>query len=156
MILSFIGSNKVLEQAYLQGQISLELCPQGTLAERVACGGKGVPGFYTHTGAGTFIETGGIPRKYTPRVEGQKGPLKVEVGGTPRDVKVFPDGRRYLLEEAIVGDVAIVRAWKVDKAGNCRFRYATRAFGGLMARSAKVSSPRPFFAHAVAIANWVI
>lgn len=139
MILSYVGSNKVLEQEYLQGRISLELCPQGTLAERIACGGKGVPGFYTATGAGTFVETGEIPHKFFPPVEGGKGASKVEVRGRPKDVKVFSDGRRYLLEEAIVGDVAIVRAWKVDKMGNCVFRYATRAFGGLMARAAKLT-----------------
>jgi 3-oxoacid CoA-transferase len=61
------------------------------------------------------------------------------VQGTPKDVKIFSDGRRYLLEEAIKGDVAIIRAWKVDKAGNCVFRYATRSFGGLMARAAKLT-----------------
>lgn len=139
MILSFVGSNKTLEKAYLEGRVSLELSPQGTLAERIACGGKGIPGFYSATGAGTAVETGQIPRKYVQRAEGEKGALKVETNGIPKDVKIFKDGKRYLLEEAIVGDVAIVRAWKVDKAGNCVFRYATRAFGGLMARAAKLT-----------------
>ncbi|KAM0751468.1 succinyl-CoA:3-ketoacid-coenzyme A transferase-like protein [Meredithblackwellia eburnea MCA 4105] len=138
MILSFVGSNKNLEQAYLQGKISLELSPQGTLAERIACGGKGVPGFYTATGAGTFVETGQIPLKFAERKEGEKE-LRVEKFGKAKDVKVFGNGKRYLLEEAIIGDVAIVRAWKVDKAGNCVFRYSTRAFGGLMARAAKLT-----------------
>ncbi|KAL8278120.1 hypothetical protein RQP46_009444 [Phenoliferia psychrophenolica] len=139
MILSFVGSNKALEHAYLGGRIALELSPQGTLAERIACGGKGIPAFYTSTGAGTYVETGQIPRKYFPRAEGDKGALKVQANGIPKDVKIFKDGKRYLLEEAIPGDVAIVRAWKVDKAGNCVFRYATRAFGGLMARASKLT-----------------
>lgn len=97
------------------------------------------PGFYTATGAGTFVETGQIPHKFAKRLPGDKGDLKVEIPGIPKDVKIFKDGKRYLLEEAIHGDVAIVRAWKVDKAGNCVFRYATRAFGGLMARAAKLT-----------------
>lgn len=97
------------------------------------------PGFYTATGAGTYIETGQIPQKFAKRPAGSKGPLVVEVQGTAKDVKIFGDGRRYLLEEAIKGDVAIIRAWKVDKAGNCVFRYATRSFGGLMARAAKLT-----------------
>lgn len=140
MILSFIGSNKELEGGYLNGRISLELTPQGTLAERIACGGKGVPGFYTATGAGTFVETGQIPRKFFPRSKDDKkgSPSRVQLAGIPKDVKVF-DGKRYLLEEAIKGDVAILRAWKVDKAGNCVFRLATRSFGGLMARAAKLT-----------------
>lgn len=141
MILSFIGSNKVLEAGYLNGSISLELTPQGTLAERIACGGKGIPGFYTATGAGTFVETGQIPRKYFPRdPNAKKGTVaKVELKGIAKDVKIFGDGKRYLLEEAIKGDVAILRAWKVDRAGNCVFRYATRAFGGLMARAGAIT-----------------
>lgn len=103
MTLSFIGSNKVLEAAYLSGNIALELTPQGTLAERIACGGKGIPGFYTATGAGTFVETGGIPQKYAKAVEGQKGPAKVILKGMAKDVRIFPDGKRYLLEPAIKG-----------------------------------------------------
>ena len=82
-----------------------------------------------------------IPRKFFPRLETDKkgAPQRVQVQGIAKDVKVFKDGKRYLLEEAIKGDVAILRAWKVDKAGNCVFRYATRAFGGLMARAGAIT-----------------
>lgn len=103
MTLSFIGGSKVLEKAYLSGNIALELTPQGTLAERIACGGKGIPGFYTATGAGTFVETGEIPQRFEKKVEGQTKPSRVLLKGVPKDVKIFPDGRRYLLETAIKG-----------------------------------------------------
>jgi 3-oxoacid CoA-transferase len=139
ILMSFIGPNKVLEEAYLTGQIAVELIPQGTLAERIACGGKGIPGFYTATGAGTLVETGGIAQKFAARKLTDKASVIVEIPGTPKEVKVFEDGKRYLLEPAIRGDVALIRAWKVDKAGNCIFRYTTRAFGGLMARAADLT-----------------
>lgn len=139
MVLSFIGPNKVLEEAYLTGKAAVELVPQGTLAERIACGGKGIPGFYTSTGVGTLVESGGIPQKFAAGKPESKAPLVVEVPGASKEVKIFPDGKRYLLEPAIKGDVALVRAWKVDKAGNCMFRYATRSFGGIMAKAAQLT-----------------
>ncbi|KAK4685230.1 3-oxoacid CoA-transferase, partial [Tremellales sp. Uapishka_1] len=132
MILSYIGTNKALQDAYLAGEIAVELNPQGSLAERIRAGGSGMPAIFTRTGAGTFIETGGIPQLWS------KDGKEVLKKGVPKDVHVF-DGKRYLLEPALKGDVAIVRAWKVDKAGNCCFRYTTRAFGGLMARAAKMT-----------------
>lgn len=108
MTLSFIGASKILEAAYLSGNIALELTPQGTLAERISCGGKGIPGFYTATGAGTFVETGGIPQLFAKKVEGQKGPPKVLVKGIAKDVRIFPDGKRYLLEPAIKGTLKLM------------------------------------------------
>lgn len=136
MILSYVGTNRNLERAYLSGEVALELSPQGTIAERLRAAGSGMPGFFTRTGAGTLIETGGIPQKYSLA----DGPAKqtVEVPGSKKEVFEF-NGKRFLLEPAINGDVAILRAWKVDKAGNCVFRYTTRAFAGLCARAAKLT-----------------
>ncbi|KAJ9092765.1 hypothetical protein QFC19_008620 [Naganishia cerealis] len=136
MILSYVGTNKKLQDAYLSGRIALELAPQGTIAERLRAGGAGVPAVFTPTGAGTFVETGGIPRRWSPKVDGEKQTVVLE--GKSKEVREFA-GKRYLLEDAIKGDVAIIRAWKVDKAGNCVFRYTTRAFAGLMARAAKLA-----------------
>ncbi|RAL63362.1 hypothetical protein DID88_003785 [Monilinia fructigena] len=118
LILSFIGSNKVLEKKYLEGKIAIELCPQGTIAERLRAGGAGIPAFYTPTGVSTLLQTG------------EKGQV--------RETREF-DGKTYSMEKAIKGDVAILRAWKVDEAGNCQFRYTTRTFGPIMAKAAKVA-----------------
>ncbi len=119
MILSYVGTNKNLEKGYLEGDLSLELSPQGTIAERIRAAGAGMPAIFTRTGAGTLIETGGIPRQYTKK--DANGHQDILVPGVKKDVYEF-DGKKYLLEKAIKGDVAIVRAWKVDKAGNCVFR----------------------------------
>ncbi|ODN84981.1 hypothetical protein L202_00825 [Cryptococcus amylolentus CBS 6039] len=132
MILSYLGTNKGLQAAYLAGEIEVELCPQGTIAERLRAAGAGMPGFYTRTGSGTFVETGGIPQKFSP--DGKE----VVIPGVKKETRVF-DGKKFLFEPAIHGDAAIFRAWKVDKAGNCVFRYTTRTFGPLVARAAKLS-----------------
>jgi len=137
MILSYLGVNKPLQDAYLHGDISLELSPQGTIAERLRAAGAGMPAIFTRTGAGTNVETGGIPRMYSKK-DPNTGEQHIAVPGVKKDVFEF-DGRKFLLEPAIHGDVAILRAWKVDKAGNCVFRYTTRTFGGLMARAAKMA-----------------
>ncbi|WVF71038.1 hypothetical protein IAT40_005835 [Kwoniella sp. CBS 6097] len=137
MILSYVGTNKGLEKAYLAGEIAMELCPQGSIAERLRAGGNGVPGFYTRTGANTLMETGGIPQKLAPKSAGS-GEQGVAIPGVPKEVREF-DGKKYLFEPAIRGDVAILRAWKVDRAGNCVFRYTTKAFAGLAARAAKLT-----------------
>jgi 3-oxoacid CoA-transferase len=97
----------------------VELCPQGTLAERIRAGGAGIPGFYTPTGVNTLIQTGGIPIQFGPKDD--KGKRTVVQPGNVRETKVF-DGRTYNLETAIKGDIAVLRAWKVDKTGNCIFR----------------------------------
>ena len=131
LILSFIGSNKALEQKYLSGDIAIELCPQGTLAERIRCGGAGIPAFYTPTGSYTLLQDGEIPVRLEPSG-------KVVEKGSPREIRMFK-GKQYMMEEALTGDVAILRAWKVDEAGNCRFRYTTKAFGQIMAKAATVT-----------------
>lgn len=125
-ILSYLGNNKALQDAYLTGEMALELNPQGSLADRLRAAGAGQPGFYTRTGAGTFIETGGIPQLMSRPEAGKE--QTVLIHGNKKNVAEF-DGKKYLFEPAIHGDVAILRAWKVDKAGNCVFRcvLATRA-----------------------------
>ncbi|KAI0467717.1 succinyl-CoA:3-ketoacid-coenzyme A transferase [Xylaria cf. heliscus] len=130
IILSYLGSNKVLEKQYLTGKIAVELCPQGTLAERLRAAGAGIPAFYTATGGNTFIETGEIPTRFTPEAVLEKG--------RPRETRIF-DGKSYIMEKALPGDVAILRAWKVDEAGNCVFKYTTKTYAGLMARAARLS-----------------
>ncbi|PNS16606.1 Succinyl-CoA:3-ketoacid coenzyme A transferase 1, mitochondrial [Sphaceloma murrayae] len=134
LILSFLGANKKLEQKWLTGQISIELTPQGTIAERLRAAGAGIPAFYTPTGVSTFIETGEIPIKYAPIKEGEKP--TVEIPGNKRETRVF-NGRKYNLEHAIDAEVAMVRAYKVDEAGNAVFRYTTGNFGPMMAKAAK-------------------
>ncbi|KAF7189385.1 Succinyl-CoA:3-ketoacid coenzyme A transferase 1, mitochondrial [Pseudocercospora fuligena] len=129
-ICSFLGNNKALEKKYLNGEISIELTPQGTLAEKIRCGGAGIPAFFTPTGVNTHIQTGQIPAKL-------KGGEVLE-NGKARETRIF-DGRIYNMETAIKGDVAILRAHKVDKAGNVQFRYTTKSFAPLMAKAAAIS-----------------
>lgn len=144
--LSYVGTNKALERKYLSGLIQLELSPQGSIAERLRCAGHGIPGVWTRTGVDTVVEHGGIVQKYVSDAQQQRGEeagkgafdRAIEIAGDKKETKVI-DGKKYLFEPAIKGDVAILRAWKVDKAGNCRFRYTTRAFAPLMAKAAKLS-----------------
>ncbi|KAK4944091.1 hypothetical protein LTR10_016424 [Elasticomyces elasticus] len=131
MIASYVGENKILEQMYLGGEMELELTPQGTLAERCAAGGKGIPAFYTPAAFGTVVQTGEIPLRHNS--DGS-----VAQFGKPRDVKVF-NGKSYVMEEAIAGDYAFVKAYKADKLGNCQFRLAANNFNGAMGRNAKIT-----------------
>ncbi|KAK2035322.1 coenzyme A transferase [Colletotrichum zoysiae] len=131
LIISFLGNNKALEKQYLTGQIGVELCPQGTLAERIRAGGAGIPAFFTPTGAHSLVQTGDIPVRLDP-----SGAVKER--GRKRESREF-NGKTYLMETALTGDVAILRAWKVDTAGNCVFRYTTKAFGPIMAKAATVT-----------------
>ncbi|KKK15016.1 succinyl-CoA:3-ketoacid-coenzyme A transferase [Aspergillus rambellii] len=131
LIISYLGKNKALEKKYLSGNIAIELCPQGTLAERLRAGGAGIPAFYTATGAHTYIQDGKIP----VRLDASG---KVLEHGNPRETRVF-NNKTYLMETALTGDVAILRAWKADEAGNCVFRYTTKAFGPIMAKAATLT-----------------
>src|SRR5215471_12965631 len=100
MVSSYVGENKEFERQYLSGELEVELCPQGTLAERVRAGGAGIPAFFTPTGAGTQVADGGLPRRY-----GAQG--KVMEESPPKRVEEFDFGgrqRAYVLEEAIVCD----------------------------------------------------
>ncbi|GAA6007789.1 hypothetical protein JCM11491_003964 [Sporobolomyces phaffii] len=132
MISSYLGANKHFEQLYLNGKISLELTPQGSLAERCRAGGAGIPAFYTPSGYGTAVETGEIPIRY------KEGGKEVDIPGKPRETRDF-NGKGYLMEEAIKGDYALIKVWKADEYGNCIFRYANQNFSGAMARSAKMT-----------------
>lgn len=129
MISSYIGENKTFEQMYLTGNVELELTPQGTLAERCAAGGRGIPAFYTPAGMSTVVQTGDLPLK-------NKADGTPDEFSQPRDVKVF-NGKPYLLENSIAGDYAFVKAYKADKLGNCQFRRSANNFNGAMGRNAK-------------------
>ncbi|KAI9152268.1 Succinyl-CoA:3-ketoacid coenzyme A transferase 1 [Paramyrothecium foliicola] len=128
LVLSYLGNNKVLEKKYLSGELAIELCPQGTLAERIRAAGAGIPAFFTPTAANTLVEKGEIP------VQLDSSGAVVE-RGRKRETREF-NGKTFLMETALPGDVAILRAWKVDKEGNCVFRYTTKAFGLIMAKAA--------------------
>ncbi|KAK1240549.1 hypothetical protein MKX07_004577 [Trichoderma sp. CBMAI-0711] len=132
LILSYTGGNKVLEKGYIDGELAVELCPQGTLAERLRAAGAGIPAFYTPTGAHTLLQEGQIPIRNNP-----SGGAPLE-NGHKRETRSF-NGKLYLMETALPGDVAILRAYKADTAGNCVFRRTTRAFGPLMAKAAKLA-----------------
>jgi 3-oxoacid CoA-transferase subunit A len=113
MISSYIGENKLFEQLYLSGKLELELNPQGTLAERIRAGGAGIPAFYTRTGVGTVVAEG-------------------------KPVEEF-DGELYVRETWLKADLAIVKAWRADPAGNLMFRKTARNFNPNMATAAKVT-----------------
>uniref|UniRef100_A0A9J7ZW67 Succinyl-CoA:3-ketoacid-coenzyme A transferase n=1 Tax=Cyprinus carpio carpio TaxID=630221 RepID=A0A9J7ZW67_CYPCA len=131
MISSYVGENAEFERQYLSGELELELTPQGTLAERIRAGGAGIPAFFTPTGYGTLIQEGGSPIKYN-----KDGSIAIE--SKSREVREF-NGRHYVMEKAIRGDFALIKAWKCDKAGNLIFRKTTRNFNQPMCKAAKVT-----------------
>jgi 3-oxoacid CoA-transferase subunit A len=112
MISSYVGENKEFERQYLAGELEVEFCPQGTLAERMRAGGAGIPGFYTKTGVGTQVAEG-------------------------KEVKSF-DGQDYILERGIVADLSIIKAWKADESGNLVFRKTARNFNQPAATCGKI------------------
>lgn len=130
MISSYVGENKTFERLYLTGELEVELTPQGTLAERMRAGGAGIPAFYTPCAVGTIVQEGGTPIKYRP--DGS-----VEVESEPRELRNF-GGRDFVLEQAIVGDYALVKAWKADTRGNLVFRGTTRNFNEDAATAGKI------------------
>lgn len=109
--------NKYFESLYLNGKISLELIPQGSLVGRLNAHAAGIPMFFTPTGASTAVEDGSIPIRYKEGGMSQG----VAIPGNKKEGRLI-NGRRYILEPAIAGDVALIRAWKVDEVGNCVFR----------------------------------
>ncbi|MCK0107112.1 CoA transferase subunit A [Marinobacter sp. S0848L] len=113
MIASYVGENKLFEQQLLNGELEVELTPQGNLAERVRAGGAGIPAFFTATGYGTQVAEG-------------------------KEVREF-DGRNYVLEQAITGDIAIVKGWKADTYGNVIYRHTAKNFNPLMATAGKIT-----------------
>jgi 3-oxoacid CoA-transferase subunit A len=120
VIASYVGENKEFARQYLSGELTVELTPQGTLAERLRAGGSGIGAFFTPTGVGTLVADGGLPWRYHP--DGS-----VALASPPKEVRTF-GGRQMLLEESIVTDYALVRAAVADKAGNCVFHAAARNF----------------------------
>jgi len=128
---SYVGENKEFERQYLSGELEVELCPQGTLAERLRAGGCGIPAFYTATGDGTLVAEGGLPWKHNP--DGS-----VAVASPKKETRVF-SGREYVLEQGIVCDFALVRASIGDTAGNLVFHKATRNFNPLCAMAGKIT-----------------
>tara|TARA_R110000772_G_scaffold134717_15_gene243371 strand:+ start:1712 stop:2422 length:711 start_codon:yes stop_codon:yes gene_type:complete len=112
MISSYVGENKEFERQFLSGELEVEFCPQGTLAERCRAGGAGIPGFYTKTGVGTQVAEG-------------------------KEVKNF-DGEDFILERGIFADLCLIKGWKADKAGNLLFRKTARNFNAPMATAGKI------------------
>ena len=113
MISSYVGENAIFERQFLNGELELEIVPQGTLAERFRAAGAGIPAFYTPTGAGTVVAEGKEQREF--------------------------DGRTYLMERALGGDIAIVKAFKGDPAGNLIYRKTARNFNPMIATAGKVT-----------------
>eukprot|EP00117_Sycon_ciliatum_P021855 scpid70430/ scgid19023/ Succinyl-CoA:3-ketoacid-coenzyme A transferase 1, mitochondrial; 3-oxoacid-CoA transferase 1; Somatic-type succinyl-CoA:3-oxoacid-CoA-transferase len=130
MISSYVGENEEFARQYLSGELEVELTPQGTLAERLRAGGAGIPAFFTATGYGTMIHEGGAPIKYNSQKD-------VDIASSPREARTF-NGRDYIMEEAITGDFALVKAWKADRMGNLVFRSTARNFNPACARAAKI------------------
>ena len=131
MLSSYVGENKEFERQYLSGELEVELCPQGTLAERIRAGGAGIPAFFTPTGAGTAVAEGGLPLKYASDGTVAKASVK-------KEQREF-DGKQYVMERAIQGDFAIVKAWKADRFGNLVYRHTAMNFNPMMATAAKVT-----------------
>lgn len=129
-ISSYVGENKEFERQYMNGELELEITPQGTLAEKIRSGGKGIPAFWTATGVGTLIGNGGFPIKF------KQGTKEPEILSPKKELREF-NGRRYIQEETIFGDVAIIKAWRADKSGNLQYRMAARNFNQDMATAAK-------------------
>jgi len=113
MLSSYVGENAEFERQFLAGELELEFCPQGTLAERMRAGGAGIAGFYTPTGAGTVVAEG-------------------------KEVRSF-DGRDHVLERGIKGDFALVAAWKGDRTGNLVYRKTARNFNPMAATAGRIT-----------------
>ncbi len=112
MVSSYVGENKEFERQYLAGELEVEFCPQGTLAERCRAGGAGIPGFYTKTGAGTIVAEGKEQKEL--------------------------DGETYILERGIRADLSVVKGWRADEGGNLQFRKTARNFNMPMATAGKI------------------
>jgi 3-oxoacid CoA-transferase subunit A len=130
-ISSYVGENKEFARQYLSGELEVELCPQGTLAERLRAGGSGIPAFYTAAGVGTWVAEGGLPWHYAP--DGT-----VAVASPPKEVRGF-DGSDYVLERGIVCDFGLVRAAVGDRHGNLVYAKSARNFNPLCAMSGRIT-----------------
>lgn len=130
IVASYVGENKEFARQYLEGELEVELTPQGTLAERLRAGGSGIAAFFTRTGVGTVVADGGMPWKYD-----DQGNVTVE--SPAKETREF-DGETYVMERGIVADVALVRAAVADESGNLRFHETARNFNPLAAMSGKL------------------
>jgi 3-oxoacid CoA-transferase subunit A len=128
---SYVGENKEFERQFLSGELEVELCPQGTLAERLRAGGSGIPAFYTTAGVGTQVADGGLPWRY----DGAGG---VALASPPKETRTF-GGQEYVLEEGIVCDFALVRAAVGDRHGNLVYDASARNFNPLAAMAGRVT-----------------
>ena len=128
---SYVGENKEFARQYLAGELELELCPQGTLAERLRAGGSGIPAFYTPAGVGTLVAEGGLPWRYAP--DGS-----VSVASPAKEVRRFGDFE-YVLEEGIVCDFALVRAARGDRHGNLSYDASAQNFNPLAAMAGRIT-----------------
>jgi 3-oxoacid CoA-transferase subunit A len=113
MISSYVGENKEFERQFLSHELEVELTPQGTLAERLRAGGAGIPAFFTPTGVGTVVAEG-------------------------KEIREF-DGRSYVMEKSIQGDIALIKAWKADPYGNVVYKKTARNFNPMMATAGKIT-----------------
>jgi 3-oxoacid CoA-transferase subunit A len=113
MISSYVGENKEFERQFLAGELDLEFTPQGTLAEKLRAGGSGIPAFFTRTGVGTLVAEGKETREF--------------------------DGKHYVMERSLTADIALVKAWKADKAGNLVYRRTARNFNPLCAMAGRIT-----------------
>jgi 3-oxoacid CoA-transferase subunit A len=135
MVSSYVGENKEFARQFLEGELEVELTPQGTLAEKLRAGGAGIPAFFTATGVGTQIADGGLPWRYdadgnVATASPQKETREIEFGGRTGT---------YVLESAIQCDFGLVRAWKGDRHGNLVFRDTARNFNPLCAMAGRVT-----------------
>jgi 3-oxoacid CoA-transferase subunit A len=128
---SYVGENGEFARQYLEGEITVELTPQGTLAEKLRAAGAGIPAFFTPSGVGTVVADGGLPLRYD-------GAGNVAVTSEPKETRRF-NGREYILEESITTDFGLIRAAVVDTDGNCVFNKAARNFNPLAAMAAGVT-----------------
>jgi 3-oxoacid CoA-transferase subunit A len=135
MVSSYVGENKEFARQYLHGELEVELTPQGTLAERMRAGGSGIAAFFTATGGGTQVAEGGLPWRYD-----EQG--NVVLSSPPKETREFTvngESREFVLEEAIIADFGLVRAWKGDRHGNLVYRDSARNFNPLAAMCGRIT-----------------
>lgn len=128
---SYVGENARFEGQFLNGEIEVELIPQGTLAEKIRAGGAGIAAFFTPTGVGTQVELGGLPMIYDSSGT-------IVKSSAPKETRVF-GGKNYVMEEAITADFALIRAYKADSFGNLVFRKTAQNFSPMMCTAARIT-----------------
>ena len=135
IIASYVGENREFARQYLEGELEVELTPQGTLAERLRAGGSGIPAFFTATGVGTQVADGGLPWRYD--AAGQV--VRASPAKETRTFATAEGDKTFVLEHAIVCDFGLVRAWRGDRHGNLVYRDSARNFNPLAAMSGRVT-----------------